>query len=97
MYRNRKVLSYTCMNCKKVFLTDRYSGRCQNCLESFHHNKVGFGFIPTERFLYYYKNKGNISRSRVEMFKKRCLVPDGNGEVVTRNSFGKITDKLAKI
>ena len=54
-----------------------------------------FAVIPTENFKYYYKNGGNVSRARIEMIKSRRICPDGNGEVVTVNKFGKYTDRKA--
>jgi hypothetical protein len=52
-------------------------------------------FIPTVNFQWYFRNKGNVSKSRVDAFKSRCLAPHGKGEVVLKNKFGKITDRLA--
>lgn len=59
-------------------------------------NKPTFWFIETVNFKDYQKNGGNVSRARVEEFRRRRLHPEGNGEVVLADKSGRITDKRAK-
>lgn len=54
-----------------------------------------FSIIDTVNLRLYDKNGGNVSRARINMIKSRCLSPHGNGEIVMKNKFGKITDKQA--
>lgn len=61
---------------------------------SFEKNRV-FSIVDTINLRFYYKNRGNVSLARINEIKSRCLHPDGNGEVVTKNKFGKITDRIA--
>lgn len=49
----------------------------------------------TVNYKNYFKNQGNVSALRVEEFKRRCIAPHGNGEVVLKTRFGRITDTLA--
>lgn len=50
----------------------------------------------TVNYKYYSKNNGNVSLARVNAFKGRVLAPDGKGEVVMKDKFGRITDRLAR-
>lgn len=59
--------------------------------------KAIFNFLPvsTVNLRLYQRNKGNVSKARIDMIKSRCLHPDGSGEVVLKTKTGKITDRLA--
>jgi len=59
-------------------------------------NKLNFLPVETEHFKNYYKNGGNVSKNRINMVKSRCMHPEGKGEVVYKNKFGKVTDKLSQ-
>jgi len=49
--------------------------------------------VSTMNYKDYHSNGGNVSVARVNEFRRRTLAPHGNGEVVLKNEFGKITDK----
>ena len=90
----------TCDKCKKHgFVRLRNIGNmvwaCSDCVPRTHKKEILWGVNPTVYFKWYYKNGGNVSANRVEEYKRRCLAPHGNGEVVMRTKFGRVTDRLA--
>jgi len=60
-----------------------------------------FNFLPieTENFKHYHTNGGNVSKARVENFKRRRINRDysSKGEVVMADKLGRITDKRATL
>lgn len=69
--------------------------KCGNCIYNSSDHDRQFTVIETVNFKWYGKNGGNVPKKRIEMIKSRRICPDGNGEVVMTNKFGKITDRKA--
>lgn len=80
-----------CKRCKQWGKDYGKDVSCDACPSGIYRQKLSFVGISTVSFQ---QNK-NVSVKRVEMIKKRCLAPGGNGEVVLRNHAGKPTNRLA--
>ena len=88
----------TCKHCNKTvhILThikdDNWA--CNICQWNFLNKSKEQGHIgETVKIKYYNKNNGNVPVTRIEMIKHRRICPDGRGEVVSINKFGKYTDR----
>ena len=85
-----------CDSCKQ----DRYTltnigpdtWACNGCTSSGSSTEFPH-FIETVNYKNYFKNKGNVSKARVEFHKARRRNPEG--VVVMTNRFGKMTDRRA--